>query len=426
MVKQRNTDTGAVPVVTAFVWDGRRVLLSLRSERVSTFALHWAAVSGYLEGGDPAGWAAVEIEEETGINRQQLTLRNAGQPLDVADDAGGPGFIVHPFLFSVTSGTTVHRDWESRRLEWVDVHELMQERRSPAVPRLYDAFRRVWPPATGKQAIQIHSPQALDWLRQDRQSGAGTLARWAAREVVKLAEVCSPEEFADCRGLLCHATARMKDARPSMTPLENLLEDVLRVLEEAEGKREFLSRTDALISETWRAEERLAETVASRIAAGSTIMTVSYSSTVLRILQTASDRLKRVLVCEARPLYEGRRLAEELSRAGIAVTILTEAQVASLMPQVDLVLLGADSVVPGLGVINKSGSTLLALAAHHQRTPVMVAADRLKTVRSAAPACPVLESGQPGEVWDQAPDGVDVSNVYFEIVPESLITEVVQ
>lgn len=94
----RNTER--VSVVTAFVWDGERVLLALRSEQVSTFPGHWAGISGYLEGDDAVAWALVEIEEETGIQRGQLTLRRVGEPLEALDAASGRVFDVHPFLFS--------------------------------------------------------------------------------------------------------------------------------------------------------------------------------------------------------------------------------------------------------------------------------------------------------------------------------------
>src|SRR5262245_17993818 len=85
-------------VVTAFLWDGRRVLLALRSSKVSTFPGHWAASSGYLEHDNPRLWALVEISEECGVERGRLTLRGAGAPL-TADDPKYGKFRVHPVLF---------------------------------------------------------------------------------------------------------------------------------------------------------------------------------------------------------------------------------------------------------------------------------------------------------------------------------------
>jgi translation initiation factor 2B subunit (eIF-2B alpha/beta/delta family) len=154
-------------------------------------------------------------------------------------------------------------------------------------------------------------------------------------------------------------------------------------------------------------------------------MTISYSGTVARILQAAAERLSRVFVCEARPLYEGRRLAKELHGAGIPVTLLTESQIGLGMPQVDFVLFGADTVFPGRGVLNKAGSVLLALAARHAQKPVLVATERLKFVRDGGSAEPRLESGPADEVWEQRPADLDVSNVCFEFIPLELVTELI-
>jgi translation initiation factor 2B subunit (eIF-2B alpha/beta/delta family) len=95
------------------------------------------------------------------------------------------------------------------------------------------------------------------------------------------------------------------------------------------------------------------------------------------------------------------------------------------MPQVDLVLFGADTVIPERGVVNKAGSTLLALAARQAHKPVLVAAERLKCARNAGPAEPTLESGSPEEIWTECSAGVEISNVYFELVPRELITELI-
>lgn len=116
---QINAGGEGTAVITAFLWDGRRVLLALRSEQVSTFPGHWAGVSGYLEGEDPAAWALVEIEEELGLSREHVTLRRIGDPLEAAGVSADRVFVVHPFLFSVEEGTTVRGDWEAKRLEWV-------------------------------------------------------------------------------------------------------------------------------------------------------------------------------------------------------------------------------------------------------------------------------------------------------------------
>ncbi|KAF8071226.1 SAD2 [Scenedesmus sp. PABB004] len=91
----------------------------------------------------------------------------------------------------------------------------------------------------------------------------------------------------------------------------------------------------------------------------------------------AAPRGVSVVVCEARPLCEGVSMARRLAAAGLAVTLITDAQAGAFMDEVDLVLLGADGVTPG-GVVNKVGSRLLALAAKASGVPVVAVTDSLK------------------------------------------------
>lgn len=141
-----SNDRPTVPVVTAFLWDGQDVLLALRSAQVSTFPGHWAGISGYLEGDDPAAWALVEISQECGVAPGDVTLEKVGQPLLVDDPHSRRRFCVHPLLFSIRDRSLVRPDWEAQQFEWVPVEAMLRHARQPAVPRLYEAFERVWPP----------------------------------------------------------------------------------------------------------------------------------------------------------------------------------------------------------------------------------------------------------------------------------------
>jgi ADP-ribose pyrophosphatase YjhB (NUDIX family) len=128
------------------------VLLAKRSRQVSTFAGCWAGISGYIEGDEPLHRALVEVEEECGIERSGLTLIRAGQPFVVADAATGRKFLVHPFMFRVSNPQAIRHDLEATRFEWVEVNELLERRRQPTVPQLYEAFAAVWPPGGATEA----------------------------------------------------------------------------------------------------------------------------------------------------------------------------------------------------------------------------------------------------------------------------------
>ena len=419
----RDHQGGPIPVITAFLWDGQRVLLALRSASVSTFPRHWAGISGYVEGDDPLGWALVEIYEETGLLRQSVTLRRIGLPLMVDAPAHQRQFRVHPFLFSVDAGVTLQQDWEAARFEWVDLSEMQGRARTPAVPQLYDAFERVWPPWPWRQAIEANVELACEWLHEDRQMGAGALARAAARELSKCVHLSGDMPWDEATEVLSAAAERLRWVRPSMRPPVNLLSDAAQAINQSDGARLAMDGIEQLILQSEAAESAVSCRVAARIAPGCRLMTISYSGTVLRALLAAKARLRRVYVCEGRPLMEGRQLAERLHTAGVAVTLLTDAQAFVIMSQVDVVLFGADAILSDGSVVNKVGSAQLALAAHQHHKPVWVAAERLKWARGDPPHVE-LETQSASEVWSDAPEGMEVSNIYFEVVPTALITDV--
>jgi translation initiation factor 2B subunit (eIF-2B alpha/beta/delta family) len=412
------------PVVTAFIWDGRRVLLALRSAAVSTYPNHWAGISGYLEGDDPLSWALVEIEQECGIARQRLTARAAGEPLEVSDAAHDRQFLVHPFLFSIDSPEGIRHDWEAQRFEWVDLDELLARRRRPTVPMLHEAFERVWPPWPAERALELNLAAAVAWLRNDRTMGAGRLARAAAGELLKLIGLATGDLLPALRPRFKAALDRLAAVRPTMATLANLLGPLVEAIDTATDPQRLAAEVQRRIDRSLRAEADAASRAAQQIAPGERVMTLGDSGTVAAVLAAAAARLGRVLICEGRPLCEGRHLATKLQRSGVPVTLLTEAQAFALMPQVDRVLLGADAVLPEGDVVNKVGSALLALAARHWRKPVTVVADQFKFVAPGA-AVEANESNPPSEVWDPAPPGVQVSNLYFDRVPGDLIAEIV-
>src|SRR5690606_6918525 len=115
---------------------------------------------------DPVEWALIEIEEETGVARSQVTLRRRGEPFDV-DGPNGRRFRVHPLLFSVPREVEIEIDWEASRAEWIMPEELLTGKWQPTVPQLDESLRRVWPAWPREEALQANLDQALVWLRND-------------------------------------------------------------------------------------------------------------------------------------------------------------------------------------------------------------------------------------------------------------------
>ena len=141
-----------------------------------------------------------------------------------------------------------------------------------------------------------------------------------------------------------------------------------------------------------------------------------------------------VFANETRPLLQGSRLtAWELGRAGIPVTILTDAMAASLMRahEIDVVLVGADRVAANGDTANKIGTYAVAVAAKHHGIPFYVCAPWSTIDRATASGDAIaIEQRGADEVrfaggGAVAPADATVRNPAFDVTPAGLITGVI-
>lgn len=127
-----------------------------------------------------------------------------------------------------------------------------------------------------------------------------------------------------------------------------------------------------------RATVRLAR---SHLRRGARVVTLSYSSTVVAALSRGD---LRVVVAESRPGGEGAITVRRLRRKGVKARLIADAEIARALEDADCGMVGADAVTPRW-VINKVGTTLLALAARAADVPCYVLADPSKRVGSDWP-----------------------------------------
>jgi len=133
-------------VVTCFLvrrsGGSQEILLLRRSQRVSTYRGRWAGVSGYVEETDPLTQAYTEIEEETGLAREDVQLLRTGEPLEVVDAEADRRWIVHPFLFEVEEPARIRTDWEHTETRWIRPKDIFWYE---TVPQLTETLMRVYP-----------------------------------------------------------------------------------------------------------------------------------------------------------------------------------------------------------------------------------------------------------------------------------------
>jgi ribose 1,5-bisphosphate isomerase len=150
------------------------------------------------------------------------------------------------------------------------------------------------------------------------------------------------------------------------------------------------------------------------------VVVTSWSSTVVACLTSGSYR-GEVRVLESRPPGEGGRTARALERAGIRSELYPDSAAGHAVRGADLVVLGADALLSGGSIVNKTGSLPLSLSAREHGVEVIVVADALKKMRDGIPES-LLEERVQAEPLGEGPTPRAIP--LFEIVPAHLVSEI--
>lgn len=154
---------------------------------------------------------------------------------------------------------------------------------------------------------------------------------------------------------------------------------------------------------------------------------------VIRSL-AARGQADAIFVDETRPWLQGSRLtAWELAREGLPATVLVDGAAPALLASgaVDAVVVGADRVTANGDVVNKIGTYMLALAAHHHGIPFLVAVPASTVDGDTASGDDVpIELRDDDEVLACqgqriAAPGARAWNPVFDVTPAHLVSAVV-
>lgn len=182
--------------------------------------------------------------------------------------------------------------------------------------------------------------------------------------------------------------------------------------------------SENLIEKFKEARKKITEIGSRRILSGTMILTHCHSSTVTDVLKKAKKRGVdfKVLCTESRPVYQGRITAREVLEEGIETTMIVDSAVRSFIKQVDLVFVGADAITSEGNVINKIGSSLVALAAHEARVPFYVITELLKfDPQTIYGDYETIEERPTTEVWPEAPKRLTIRNPAFDVTRRDYI-----
>ena len=135
-----------------------------------------------------------------------------------------------------------------------------------------------------------------------------------------------------------------------------------------------------MLEQAAKASEDASRNTAQMLPHNGVVLTHSYSSTVLRSLELGfkGGRGFKVYATESYPGMEGKQLAKELIRLGVPVTLIADSAVGSILQEVGLVLVGADSVLKGGSLIHKVGTRDIGTAARKHGIPLYSSCETVK------------------------------------------------
>ncbi len=157
------------------------------------------------------------------------------------------------------------------------------------------------------------------------------------------------------------------------------------------------------------------------------VMTHCHSSVVNGIFLEAKNQGKdnfKVVATETQPILQGRKTVKKLLKNGIEVIHIIDSAMRWAVNNldVDLIIIGADSLTSEGTIINKIGSRLLALVAHEEHVPFYVASPLLKyNPQTSFGILEKIEMRDSKEIWENAPENLQILNPAFETVSRRYI-----
>ncbi len=213
---------------------------------------------------------------------------------------------------------------------------------------------------------------------------------------------------------------KLKKAFPAFSGIQNYLYNLERTINRKDSIRKFFQDFNHTEKSVYN---NIFKNALPYLKKKKNILTISNSKTVFEILtRLASVAKLSIFICESRPKYEGRILAEKLASRKIKTQLITEAQAAIYLGKSDCVLIGADSILKNGDAINKIGSFQLAILCKYFNKPFYVIADKLKFSSNNKFIQVEISSG---EIWSACKKRIKIKNFYFERIPKSLITKII-
>lgn len=277
---------------------------------------------------------------------------------------------------------------------------------------------------------------AIGALAADKRSGAAQIAARAADVLLRRAATGGASSSDAFREELLDTGWALIQAQSTMAALINLVNTVMWEVEEyhtpPELRQAVIAATDRFKRQLKDHSARVAENALPLIGDGCTVVTLSQSSTVQHALLHAQRAGRRfsVICAESRPAYEGRETATKLAAHGLNILLTVDTAAVAAVANADqfrgdnfVVLVGAD-MLTSKGLVNKTGTLALSLAARHSGVPLYSLCSSEKFLPPGYPMSPQRERAG-DSIWAEAPSNVELLNHYYDFTPLAQIAGVV-
>jgi len=259
----------------------------------------------------------------------------------------------------------------------------------------------------------------------------------AAEALYFLAEKCEAENRENFMKVFVKTCNMFSNARKTSASLQNCVRYIFlranRAYEEGldlKDLRDTIKKASkSFVKKIREAKERIGEIGAERILDGDVILTHGFSTTVQSIIRCAIESGKNieVYVTEARPMFEGRIMAKLLASLGIKTTLIVDGAARVFMNDINKVLVGAEAIAVNGAVVNKIGTSTIAVLAYEARTRLLFAAGTYKLCPETLIGGLIeIEEGSSTQVLDsEALEGVEIRNPLYDITPPDYIDAII-
>ena len=270
--------------------------------------------------------------------------------------------------------------------------------------------------------------------------GAGRIARAAAEALKIAAEEYRGNDPQDFVKYMNSVGQYLTSTRPTAVSLPNAVAYIISRLYKAfqhtndvdKLRTIVITSANEFIEYSLKAIEKIGIIGSKRIEKGDTILTHCNSSAAISIIKHAHEQGKdiKVFATETRPRFQGHITARELANAGIDVTLIPDSAIRLVMKKVDKVVVGADTITANGALINKIGTSQIALAAKEARVRFFVAAETYKfSPITVLGELVVIEERDPSEIVDlnilKNYMYIKVSNPAFDVTPPNYIDAII-